>query len=356
MGKKKHKRKNKTGLIPGSIVYTGQKESQQLFIEVFDYKADNYIEENLSNIEDTFKFKSTDAITWINVNGLNHVDAIEKLGNHYDIHPLVLEDIVNISQRPKIDEYENYLYVVLKMLYIDTSNNDAVVSEQINFVLGDNYLLSFHESDLDIFDMVKDRIRTSKGRVRDMGADYLLYILMDTIVDHYVNLVDVLGDTIEDFESDILAGNIANDASKTILNLKREVLRARRIVFPSREVINRIEKNENNLIGKNALTFYRDIYDHLVQVCEDIDVYREMVSSLMDMYMSSISNKMNEVMKVLTIMASIFIPLTFIAGVYGMNFEYMPELKYHNAYYIVLGIMAVILIGMILYFKRKKWL
>ena len=355
MAKKKHKRKNKTGLIPGSMVYTGQKENQELFIEVFDYTPEHYTEESYYKIEDTFGYKATDTVTWITINGLNQVEAIEKLGVHYGIHPLILEDIVNISQRPKIDEFDDYLYVVLKLLYLNEKDN-TVVSEQINFLLGHNYVLTMHESDLDIFEGVKDRIRNTKGRVRDMGADYLLYILMDTLVDHYVNVVDVLGDTIEDFENDVLDGTITDDASKTILNLKREVLRARRTVLPSKEVVSRIEHNDHKLIGKGTLTFYKDIYDHLVQVSENIDVYREMVSNLMDMYMTTISNKMNEVMKVLTIMASIFIPLTFIAGVYGMNFNYIPELQYRNGYFIVLGVMAVIFIGMILYFKRKKWL
>ncbi|MGB5419705.1 magnesium/cobalt transporter CorA, partial [Algibacter sp.] len=196
----------------------------------------------------------------------------------------------------------------------------------------------------------------NKGRVRSMQADYLLYVLLDAIVDHYFSVIEVLGDKIEDFETAIFAGNVDKDISQKIQNLKREILRVRRAIFPLREVINRIEKNEGALIHPKTITYYRDIYDHLIQVSENIDIYREMIWSLMDMYMTTISNKMNEVMKVLTIMASIFIPLTFIAGIYGMNFEYIPELKYKYSYFILWGVMIALFIGMLIYFKRKKWL
>ncbi|QFZ53623.1 magnesium/cobalt transporter CorA [Oceanihabitans sp. IOP_32] len=344
----------KLGQIPGSIIYTGKKRSQKLFIEVFDYNKEECIEKELLTVEESFDFKLSDSVTWINLNGLNHVKDIEKLGQHYNLHPLVLEDIANISQRPKIDEYEDYLFVVLKMLYYDANNK--VAAEQVSFVLGKNYVLSFQESDGDVFDGVRDRIRHSKGRVRSLHSDYLLYILIDAIVDHYFNIIDVLGDKIEDFETLIFSGKATDEISKDIQDLKREILKVRRAIFPLREVLSRIEKNESTLIHKKTKTFYRDIYDHLIQVSENIDIYREMIWSLMDMYMTTISNKMNEVMKVLTIMSTIFIPLTFIAGIYGMNFEHMPELSYKYAYFILWGVMILIFIGLLLYFKRKKWL
>ncbi|WP_341216403.1 magnesium/cobalt transporter CorA [uncultured Wocania sp.] len=344
----------KLGQIPGSITYTGKKESQKLFIETFDYTKEKYIEKELLTVKESFEFKNTDSITWINLNGLNHVNEIENLGEHYDIHPLVLEDIVNISQRPKIDEYEDYLFVVLKMLYYD--DNNKIVSEQVSFILGKNYVLSFQESDGDVFDEVRDRIRQAKGRVRTMNSDYLLYVLIDAIVDHYFSIIEILGDKIEDFETTIFSGKVNDDISQDIQNLKREILKVRRAIFPLREVVSRIEKHEGTLILKKTKTYYRDIFDHLIQVSENIDIYREMIWSLMDMYMTTISNKMNEVMKVLTIMASIFIPLTFIAGIYGMNFEYIPELQYKYSYFILWGVMIVLFIGMLVYFKRKKWL
>ena len=350
----RHISKNVLGQIPGSVIYTGTKDNQKLFIESFDYNKEQCTEKTLKSVQESFEFKLTDSITWINLNGLNHVGEIEKLGEHYDLHPLVLEDIVNISQRPKIDEYDNYLFVVLKMLYYDA--DEKIVSEQVSFVLGENYVLSFQESEGDVFDSVRNRIRHAKGRVRTLQADYLLYVLIDAIVDHYFSVIETLGDKIEDFETAIFSGEVDDDISQKIQNLKREILRVRRAIFPLREVISRIEKNENKLIHKKTITYYRDIYDHLIQVSENIDIYREMIWSLMDMYMTTISNKMNEVMKVLTIMASIFIPLTFIAGIYGMNFEYIPELQYKYSYFILWGVMIVLFIGMLIYFKRRNWL
>ncbi|WP_242121342.1 magnesium/cobalt transporter CorA [Aestuariivivens sediminicola] len=346
--------KKKLGQIPGSVIYTGNRAKQKLSIEVFDYNKEQCIEKDLESVEDSFVYQSSETITWININGLNYVDAIEKLGANYNLHPLVLEDIVNINQRPKIDEFDDYVFIVVKMLYYDA--NEKMVCEQVSFILGKNYVLTFQESEGDVFDSVRDRIRQAKGRVRSMQADYLLYVLIDAIVDHYFSVIELLGDKIEDFETDIFSGNISDNATQNIQNLKREILRVRRSIFPLREVINRIEKNENPLIHKKTLTFYRDIYDHIIQVSENIDIYREMIWSLMDMYMTTISNKMNEVMKVLTIMASIFIPLTFIAGIYGMNFEYIPELKYQYGYFIIWGVMIIIFLGMLFYFKRKKWL
>ncbi|SHI57441.1 magnesium/cobalt transporter CorA [Algibacter luteus] len=351
---KKHKSKKLVGQIPGSAIYTGEKSTLKLFIESFDYNKQQCKEKELRDVEESFGFKFSDTVTWLNINGLNHVAEIEKLGKHYELHPLVIEDIVNISQRPKIDEYENYLFVVLKMLYYDT--DEKIVSEQVSFVLGNNYVLSFQESEGDVFDAVRDRIRQGKGRVRDMESDYLLYVLIDAIVDHYYSVIDTLSDKIENFETAIFSGHVDDDISQNIQNLKREILRVRKAIFPLREVINRIEKNDNKLIQPSTLTFYRDVYDHLIQVSENIDIYREMIWSLMDMYMTTISNKMNEVMKVLTIMASIFIPLTFIAGIYGMNFEYIPELQYRYSYFILWGVMVVLFISMLFYFKRKKWL
>lgn len=346
--------KKKLGQIPGSVIYTGNKLKEKLFIEVFDYNEDEYLEKELLSVVESLQYENENSITWINLNGLNHVTEIEKLGKSFDIHPLVLEDIVNISQRPKIDEHEDYLFLVLKMLYYD--ENETVISEQVSFILGKDYLLSFQESEGDVFDGVRDRIRHAKGRVRNMQSDYLLYILIDAIVDHYFSVIEILGNKIEDFEAEIFSGDLQDDASKKIQNLKREILRLRRAIFPLREVISRIEKNNNKLIHDKTITYYRDLYDHLIQVSENIDIYREMIWSLMDMYMTTISNKMNEVMKVLTIMASIFIPLTFIAGIYGMNFEYIPELKYKYGYFTVWGVMIALFLGMLYYFRKKKWL
>ncbi|WP_298556387.1 magnesium/cobalt transporter CorA [uncultured Algibacter sp.] len=352
--KRVYRSKKILGKIPGSIIYTGDRSKEKLFIDTFDYGKDFCTEKELQSVQESFEYKDTDSVTWINLNGLNHVDQIEALGKHYALHPLVLEDVVNIAQRPKIDEYDDYIFVSLKMLYYD--DEQQIVSEQVSFVLGKNYVLSFQEAEGDVFDQVRNRLRQSKGRVRNMKSDYLLYVLIDAIVDHYFSVIEILGDKIEDFETAIFSGAVDDDISQKIQNLKREILRVRRAIFPLREVINRIEKNESPLIQKKTITYYKDIYDHLIQVSENIDIYREMIWSLMDMYMTTISNKMNEVMKVLTIMASIFIPLTFIAGIYGMNFEYIPELQYKYSYFILWGVMIIMFLGMLYYFRKKKWL
>jgi len=354
MGKKRtSKYKKHVGQIPGALVYTGDKSSK-LFIESFDYTPNTIEEKELINIDDVSHYKTTDSITWVNINGLNNTDEIEKIGENYHIHPLTLEDIVNTSQRPKIDEHENYLFVVVKMLYYD--KDECIVSEQVSFVLGSNYVLSFQEAEGDVFDSVRDRIRTKKGRIRNLGADYLLYALIDSVVDHYYEIIETMGNKIEEMEDHLFSGNPKEEITNDIQVLKREVLRVRKAIFPLREIINRIEKIEHKLIHKKTIHFYRDIYDHIIQVSESIDIYREMIWSLMDMYMTTISNKMNEVMKVLTIIATIFIPLTFIAGIYGMNFEHMPELHYKYSYFVLWGIMVALFIGMLFYFKRKKWL
>ncbi|WP_378178551.1 magnesium/cobalt transporter CorA [Aquimarina sp. SS2-1] len=343
-----------SGLVPGTVVYTGNKSSGDLFIEVFDYDEDSFEEKELNQIEEAFTYVDTEPVTWINVNGINHTEAIEKIGDHYKLHPLILEDIANTQQRPKIDEYDGYLFVVLKMLYFNQDEDLEI--EHISFVLGPNYVITFQEADGDVFDAIRNRIRTGKGRVRSMGSDYLLYALMDAVVDNYFNLIEAMGEKIEELEDDLFEEKPNDDITYDIQSQKREILKIRRAVFPLREVVNRIEKSDHPLITDKTQFYLRDLYDHIIQVSESIDIYREMIWGLMDMYMTTISNKMNEVMKVLTIITSIFIPLSFLAGIYGMNFEYIPELKYKYGYFVLWGLMIVIFFGLLYYFKRKKWL
>ena len=344
----------KTGLAPGTIVYVGNKAKKDLFIDVFDYNKDYLDEKQLKDIEEAFTYENKETITWINVNGLNHVNEIEKLGKDFELHPLILEDIANTKQRPKLEEHEEYIFVVLKMLYFDQEQN--LKFENISFIQGSNYVLSFQEADGDVFDSVRERLRNSKGRVRSQGADYLLYALMDAIVDNYFNLMEVMGEKIEELEENLFEEKPNNDLIQEIHSLKREILKIRRAVYPLREVVNRMDKVEASLVTEKTQLYLRDLYDHVIQVSESIDIQRELIWSLMDMYMTTISNRMNEVMKVLTIMATIFIPLTFIAGVYGMNFENIPELKFQYGYFVLWGIMVVVFLGMLYYFKRREWL
>lgn len=351
--KRLSKRKN-TGLAPGSAVYMGQKTDKDLYVEIFDFNSDILKEEKTDHVKDIFSYEDKDNITWINVNGLNNVDAIKELGRHFELHPLLIEDIVNTHQRPKLDEYEGYVFAVLKMLHFDKQNNLKI--EHISFLVGEDYLLSFQEAEGDVFDPIRERLRTSKGLVRKMGADYLLYALIDVIVDNYFVLVDNLSEKTEALEDSLFNTSNNNQLVFDIQNFKREILKIRRAVYPLREVVSGLNKVDNTLVKEKTHLYLGDLHDHIIQVSENIDIYREMIWGLMDMHLTTLSHKMNEVMKVLTIIATIFIPLTFIAGIYGMNFENIPELKYKYAYFLLWGVMLIVFLGMLYYFKRKKWL
>ncbi|MGC1632021.1 MAG: magnesium/cobalt transporter CorA [Gelidibacter sp.] len=354
----KSKQKKKTyktvNRSPGTVYYRGKKQSAVTIIDIINYNKEAYTTIETHKVEEAFNFKGTQQVTWINVNGLNNTSEIEKLGNHYGLHPLTLEDIVNTTHRPKIDEFDDYLFVILKMLYF---KNEELVYEQVSMVVGEDYLLTFQEADGDVFNDLRERIFSGKGRVRSLGPDYLMYAIIDAVVDHYITVIEAFGDKIEDIEDRVFEGNSDNNkTATTIQSLKREVLKIRRSVFPLREVISHLDKMEHHIIDAKTHNFLRDLYDHIVQVNESIEMYREMVWGLLDMYMSIISNKMNEVMKVLTIIATVFIPLTFIAGIYGMNFDNMPELHSKYGYFILIGIMVFIFLMMLIYFRRKKWL
>ena len=344
----------KAGLPPGTLVYTGERKMETARITVIDYDVNTFQEKQVAKIEDCFEFKTTPTVTWINIDGLHDVNIIEKIGNQYDFHPLVLEDILNTGQRPKFEDYEKYVYIVLMMLSFD-DESQTVFSEQVSIVLGKNYVISFQENIGDVFEQIRDRIRNAKGKIRKMGADYLMYALLDAIVDNYFIILEKLGEKIEFLEEEL----VSNPMEKTlqqIHNLKREMVHLRRSIWPLRELLSGIERSESDLILESTDAYLRDVYDHTIQVIDTVESFRDMVSGMLDIYLSSVSNRMNEVMKVLTIIATIFIPLTFIAGVYGMNFKYMPELKWKFGYFGVWLIMIIITGGMLYYFKKKKWL
>ena len=339
---------------PGTVTYVGRKEKAETFLEVIDYNADDFERFTSKKPEDAFKFEKEDRVTWINLDGLSNTLEIEKVGKYYGLHPLIIEDIVNTNQRPKIDEYKDYYFIVAKMLYFEKDGN--LVQEHISFVLGHNYVLSFQEAGGDVFDGVRERLENVQGRIRSRGADYLVFALLDAIVDNYFVVIEEMSDRIENLEEQLFSAQPNDDTTFEIQELKRTMLRIRRAVYPLREVVSRMEKINSGIIHEQTLNYIRDLYDHLNQVTENIEIYREMTWGLMDMYLTTINNKMNEVMKVLTIMASIFIPLTFMAGIYGMNFKYMPELGYRYSYPILLIIMLLLIVGMLYYFKRKRWL
>ena len=348
------KRSGKAGLPPGTLVHVGERKAEKVKIRILDYDEAQFEEKEAKTIEESFPFKDKPTVTWINIDGLHEVEIIEKLGSHFGLHPLLLEDILNTDQRPKMEDYGDYIFVVLKMLY-PGENKDEIEAEQVSLILGSNFVISLQEREGDVFDPVRDRIRKSKGRIRKTGSDYLAYALLDAIVDNYFLILENVGEKIEDTEQQ-LATNPSPETLQYIRELKNEMIFLRKSIWPLRELINGLERCESTLIHESTGAYLRDVYDHTIQIIDTVESYRDMISGMVDIYLSSISNKMNEVMKVLTIFASIFIPLTFVAGIYGMNFEFMPELGWRWGYFALLAVMALIGISLVLYFKRKKWL
>lgn len=348
------KRSRKAGLSPGTLVHIGEKKIEKTKITVIDYDEKEFLEKEVKKVEECFPFKDKDTVTWINVDGVHEVEVIEKIGNCFGFHPLILEDIVNTSQRPKMEDFGDYIYLVLRMLSYDEKKK-LTKSEQVSLILGSNFVISFQEDIGDVFDSVRERIRKGKGRLRKMGADYLAYTLLDAIVDNYFLILEKLGEKIEFLEEELVT-DPRTETLREMHNLKREMIFLRRSVWPLREVINGLERSESSLIRESTGIFLRDVYDHTIQVMDTVETFRDMLSGMLDTYLSSISNRMNQIMKVLTIIATIFIPLTFIVGVYGMNFKYMPEIEWRWGYFVVWSIMGVAAIFMLVYFKRKKWL
>jgi len=355
---KKHSKSK--GLQPGTVVFVGDKKVEHAHIRIIDYDAANIEEKELASIEECFPFKETPTITWINIDGLHEVELIEKIGKHFEMHPLIMEDIANTGQRPKLETSEKYFFLVAKMLHSEKTTGE-IRSEQCSFVVGSNFVISFQERFGDVFEPVRDRIRKSEPRIRFMNADYLVYTLVDAIVDGYYSVLEAIGERIESME-DLLVRDPSVENLETIHELKRELVYMRKAVWPLREVISGLERLESPLIQDMTRAYLRDLYEHTIQVIDTVETFRDMVSGLLDIYMSSVSNKMNEVMKVLTIIATIFIPLGFLAGVYGMNFDgsagpyNMPELGFRYGY--LMFWLAAILIGggLFIFFKRKKWL
>jgi magnesium transporter len=348
------KASSKVGLPPGSLVHVGEKKAEEVKITIMDYDQTSFMEKEIENVEECFPFEETPTVTWINIDGLHNVEIIEKLGKHFKIHPLIQEDILHTGQRPKMEDFDEYILIILKMLYYD-GEEDTVRSEQISIILRSNVVISFQEIPGDVFNALRERIRKGKGRARRMGTDYLAYAVIDSIVDHYFILLEKFGERIEILEEE-LAKDPQSETLQAIHNLKQEIIFLRKSVWPLREVISGLERAESSLIHENISMYLRDVYDHTIQVIDSVETYQDILSGMLDLYLSSVSNKMNEVMKVLTIFASIFIPLTFMAGVYGMNFKFMPELEWRWAYPALWIAMASVATSLIIYFKRKKWL
>lgn len=348
------KASKKAGQSPGTLVHVGEQKIETTRITLMSYDQNRLEEKDLKRIEESFAFKDTPPVSWINIDGLHEVEVIEKIGTHFGLHPLTMEDIVNTGQRPKVEDSEEYIYLVFKMLKFD-ENTSHLSSEQVSLILGPHYLISFQETEGDVFNFVRERIRKGRVRIRNSGPDYLAYALIDAVVDHYFLILEKMGEKIERLEEQ-LHEKPTPEILQGIHDLRREMIYFRKQAWPIREVLNTWQKMESSIFDEANKAFIRDVYDHTIQVIDTIESFRDIISGMMDLYMSTVSNKMNEVMKVLTIMATIFIPLTFVAGIYGMNFKYMPELEWKWSYPVLWILLVVIFLGMMIYFKRKKWL
>ncbi len=348
-------RKPKTiGQAPGSLLHPEQVSQEEIRISLIRYNPERTSEERLvERLSDCLPLDSQDTVSWININGNQQIDILEELGSLFSIHPLVLEDIHNTIQRPKLEDYDQYLFIEMNMLSWN-SNSAQIDAEQISLLLGEKYLITFQEHEKDVFNPVRKRIREGKSRLTCNGPDFLAYSLIDAVVDQFFIILENIGEQIETLEDELVA-DPDPDTLHAIHDLKKELIFLRKSVWPLREVISALERGDSHFFQEPTLIYLRDVYDHVIQIIDTVETFREMASGMLDIYLSSVSNRMNEVMKVLTMIATIFIPLSFIVGLYGMNFQYMPELGWHWGYFMVWGVILAVVAGMVIYFRRKKW-
>ncbi|OVE75510.1 magnesium and cobalt transport protein CorA [bacterium F11] len=347
--------KKQLGLAPGTLIHVGEQKMGKTQITLLDFESSGLTEKKIASLEEAIPIKEKpNTTTWINIDGLHDPSLVQIAGDHMGIHPLVLEDILNTGQRPKMEDHESYLFITLKMYQLDDAQIHPV-AEQVSLIVGENYMLSFQEREGDVFEGVRNRLRAGKTKIRGLGPDYLMYALLDAVVDGYFIILEKLGDRIEVLEEDVLSSP-SPETMKAIHQMKRETILLRKAIWPLREVVNNLNRSDTKLIGDHTRLYLKDLYDHTIQVMDTIESFRDVLAGLLDIYLSSVSNRMNNVMKVLTIFATIFMPLTFIAGIYGMNFETMPELHWKWGYPIILLIMFGMGIGMWRFFKKRGWL
>jgi magnesium transporter len=349
------KRSVKAGLPPGTPIHIGEPSDEKTRVTVLTYNEKVCQEREITTAAECRLSKENGTVTWINVTGLHQVEVLEELNSCFGLHPLVLEDILNTDQRPKVEEYEGYLYIVLKSLFLQKERKLEIETRQISLILGEHFILSFQEKDDPLFRPIRERLFNNKGLIRKMGADYLVHAILDAVVDDYFVVLESLGEELESLEEELVA-QPRPATLKAIHHMKREMIAMRKVLWPLREVIGRLTRGEFPVIRPSAIVYMRDVYDHTIQIIDNIESFRDILSGMTDIYLSSISNRMNEVMKVLTVIATLFIPLTFIAGVYGMNFKYMPELEQIWGYPAVLAVMAGVAVFMLIYFRRKRWI
>lgn len=343
---------DKTGAPPGTIVYSGKDSTEKVKITLIEYNETKFIEKSFYDFSQCLEAVDPGMIKWINVDGIHDVELIETIGKHFNIHSLTLEDIAHTNQRSKFEDYDTYVVSIMKMIYYDSE----IRSEQLSVILMEGMVISFQEiHGGDAFDMIRTRLRQGKGRVRKMGADYLAYALLDAVVDCYFNILEKFGDRIELLEEELMDAP-SKQTLKQLHHMKREMIFLRKAVWPMRELINNLERSETELIKPGTDIYLRDLHDHSVRVIDTVETFRDLLSGMMDIYLSSVSNRMNEVMKVLTIITTIFVPVTFIVGVYGMNFDYMPELHSTWGYPLTWLVIIITIVSLLVYFRRQKWM
>jgi magnesium transporter len=354
MPKSFRKMARKAGMPPGTLVYIGDKGQLPARITITRYNENDYVEDELDAFAECLAQDDPAEVTWINVNGLQQIKNLEKLGDCFKIHPMVLEDILDIEQRPTVEDYEGYLYIALKTIS-HAPESQEIMSEQVSLVLGPHYLISFHEGDGDLFAPIRERLQASKGRIRKMGADFLAYSIIDLLVDDYFVELEGFSDRVEYLEDKVVA-QPSPEILREVHRFKNDMILLRKSLWPLREVVGRLERREFPLISDALTIYFKDVYDHTIIAIETVETYRDILSGMLDIYLSSMSNRLNEIMKVLTIIATIFMPLTFITSLYGMNFKNMPELQWHYGYYGVVGAVVVIAVTMLVFFRRKRWI
>ncbi len=347
-------RTRKAGLAPGTLMQVGEQKEERVYVTRFDYGPEFFAESTPPTIDECLEQAEDAAVTWINIDGLHDISVIEKLGARFGLDPLSQEDILTPAQRPKLEDYGNYLLVIARMLTFDEESG-RIRAEQVSIVLGERFVLSIQESRGDVFGPLRDRLRSGRGRIRKMGADYLAYVLLDCIVDNYFVLLERLGERIQELDEE-LSLDPRRETLQSVHELRREIIFLRKSTWPLREVANGFERSESTLVSEALSPYLRDLYDHTIQIIDIVETYQDLLQGMLDLYLSSVSNRMNEVMKVLTVFASIFIPLTFIVGIYGMNFEHMPELAWSWAYPGLLVLMFGGAVGMFLFFRHKGWM
>lgn len=354
MAKLKKQSAKPVGASPGTVTYIGPARDTPVTISRIRYSADSYEQPQKIELNECIPESRASGVTWYTIDGVHNVEILRTIGEKFNLHPLVVEDLANTSQRPKLEEFDGYLFIAMKMVTYDRAKS-AIMAEHISIVFGNGYVLLFLEDEGDLFEPIRQRIHTGKGRIRRLGADYLSYALIDMVVDCYFQVLEQIGEVIEQVEEQVI-DSPRPSTLKAVHRLKRKLISLRRAVWPMREIVNELIRDESDLVSAETRLFLRDLYDHTIHTIDTIETMRDIVSGMLDVYLSSLSNKLNQVMKVLTVISSIFIPLTFIVGIYGMNFEYMPELAWRWGYPAVMVAMLIVASLFMLLFKRKGWI